>query len=316
MADYDSPWKEVLDRYFKDFMAFFFPTIYTAIDWSRGYEMLDKELQQIVRESRSGRLYVDKLVKVWRKDGREEWLLIHVEVQGKRERAFAKRMYVYNHRLEDRYERTVVSLAVLTDEDRGWRPDRYNHELWGCSVDFRFPTVKLLDYAGQEAALEAHANPFATVVLAHLKMLETRGKARDRRSWKFRIVKGLYERGWNADDVRQLFRFIDWVMELPTGLEAAFWQELSDYQETRRMRYITSVERYGMRAGYLRGIEECLHIKFGPEALDLMPEIRQLDDHEILLSVLETIQKVDRPEDLRRVWSKPRKNGTRRPRKK
>jgi hypothetical protein len=40
MADYDSPWKEMLDGYFPAFMAFFFPAAAAEIDWSRGYESL------------------------------------------------------------------------------------------------------------------------------------------------------------------------------------------------------------------------------------------------------------------------------------
>jgi hypothetical protein len=47
----------------------------------RGYESLDKEFQQVVREAEVGRRYVDKLVKVWTKAGVERWVLIHVEVQ-------------------------------------------------------------------------------------------------------------------------------------------------------------------------------------------------------------------------------------------
>src|SRR5205814_3626472 len=84
-ADFDSPWKEALDRYFELCLAFFFPQAHADIDWGRGYEMLDKELQKIVRQAKQGRRYVDKLVKVWLKGGEERWLLIHVEVQAVRE---------------------------------------------------------------------------------------------------------------------------------------------------------------------------------------------------------------------------------------
>lgn len=44
-VDYDSPWKEILERYFEDFMRFFFPSIHSSIDWLKGYNFLDKELQ-------------------------------------------------------------------------------------------------------------------------------------------------------------------------------------------------------------------------------------------------------------------------------
>lgn len=47
-------------------------------------------------------------------------------------------------------------------------------------MSFQFPAVKLLDYTGQVAALETSANPFATMVLAHLKARETRQDARER----------------------------------------------------------------------------------------------------------------------------------------
>lgn len=54
--------------------------IHNDIDWSHGYELLNKELQQIVPRASRGRRYVDLLVKVWRKDGTDAWVLIHVEV--------------------------------------------------------------------------------------------------------------------------------------------------------------------------------------------------------------------------------------------
>jgi hypothetical protein len=43
-SDQDSPWKEVIERYFEPFLAFFFPRAHAEIDWTRGYELLDKEL--------------------------------------------------------------------------------------------------------------------------------------------------------------------------------------------------------------------------------------------------------------------------------
>ena len=53
-AEYDSPWKEALDAYFEGFLALLFPAVHGQIDWSRGWESLDKEFQQIVREAEVG----------------------------------------------------------------------------------------------------------------------------------------------------------------------------------------------------------------------------------------------------------------------
>ena len=85
MPDYDSPWKEIIEGYFPDFMAFFFPEAYRDIDWSKGYESLDKELQQIVRDAELGKRLADKLMKVWRLDGDALIVIIHTEIQAGRD---------------------------------------------------------------------------------------------------------------------------------------------------------------------------------------------------------------------------------------
>src|SRR3954452_7392942 len=105
--DFDGPWKEALDQYFEAFLAFFFPGAHAEIDWSRGYESLDTEFRAIVREGETGRRSVDKLVKVWRTSGREEWVLVHAGPQTPHEPAFAERMYVCHYRIFDRFQRVV-----------------------------------------------------------------------------------------------------------------------------------------------------------------------------------------------------------------
>jgi len=55
-----------------------------------------------------------------------------------------------------------------------WRPNQFRSSLWGCAAGLEFPVVKLPDYAVQDEVLERNVNPFATVVQAHLKTLQTR----------------------------------------------------------------------------------------------------------------------------------------------
>jgi hypothetical protein len=312
MTDHDSPWKEALEVYFRAFLVLLFPDLHADIDWSRGYVFLDKELQKILPRAQRGRLYVDKLAKVWRKDGREAWVLIHIEVQTQREAGFAKRMYGYNTRIADRYNRTVVSLAVLADEDPAWRPEHYEEELWGWSVRMAWPAVKVLDFAGREAELERSTNPFAKVVLAHLKALQTRQNPDDRRTWKLRLVRNLYERGFSSEDVRQLFRMIDWLMNLPVRQEAKFWREMDEYEEGLRMPYVTSVERRGM----LKMMERLLQKKFGAEGPELIPAIHALQDAEKYMALGEVISDATTLDEVRRAIAKAatpprrrRKNG-------
>lgn len=288
-ADYDNPWKEALSLYFQPFMAFFFPEIDANINWSRGYEFLDKEFQQVVRDAEIGRREADKLVKVWRGDGAEIWVLIHVEIQSQASSDFAERMYVYNYRIFDMYRRSVVSLAVLADDQDSWRPDRYHNELWGCRVDFLFRSVKLLDYQGRSES-SADKNPFAVIVAAHLTTQQTNQDPSSRYQGKLRIAKSLYQRGYSRQDILELFRLIDWMMTLPESIESEFKQEIRNFEEDLQMPYVTSVERLARQEGISEGVLqqkredviEVLEVRFEELPNELVEKINQIEDLEFL----------------------------------
>ena len=174
-----------------------------------------------MRDADTGRRLADKLMKVWRRDGQAQIVLIHIEVQGEPDADFSERMFVYHYRLYDRYRQPIVSIAVLGDEQPNWRPGPYQKALWDCEVVLRFPVVKLIDYTDRWTELEDSANPFATLVMAHLQTKATRHDPQSRLAWKLRLVKRLYEKGYARDDVLELFRFIDWLLALPLEYEAA-----------------------------------------------------------------------------------------------
>ncbi len=80
--------------------------------------------------------------------------------------------------------------------------------------------------------------------MAHLKTQQTAKKLGERKTWKFSLIRRLYELGSQERDIRNLYRFIDWVMILPKGLEAEFWQEFKQFEQERTMSYITTGDRY------------------------------------------------------------------------
>ncbi len=254
--DYDSPWKEGMDLYFTEFMHFFFPEIAEDIDWDKGYEFRDKELQQVVRDAEIGKRHADKLVKVWSHDEKPFYVMIHIEVQSDRDSNFARRMYVYNYRLFDKQFLPVTSLAILADDSPSWRPNSYTLSQWGCTSQFKFPMVKLWDYADQIDSLLNSTNPFAIITAAHLKTKITKDNPQERYSWKWTITMALYQRGFSPKDILELYRLVDWLMYLPEDMNKQFTQNLIVYEEERKMPYISSAERYGREKGWDEGRDE------------------------------------------------------------
>jgi hypothetical protein len=236
-------------------MAFFFPEAYSEIDWDKGFDFLDGELQQVTREAETGKRIVDKLVKVYLRNGQENWILIHVEIQNQKEEEFSERVYIYSTRLFDKFRRSVASFAVLGDTDRSWRPQSFHQEALGSQHDFSFQIAKLVDYQQREIFLNANENPFAIVVQAHLAAQATKGKASQqrRRKQKYNLTILLCERGWAEQEIIDLYRFIDWVLTLPPELEEAFRQDITTYQRGKNMPYISTIERMGEARGKIEG---------------------------------------------------------------
>ena len=252
-SDFDSPWKDVLDLFFEPAMEFFFPKAHAQIDWSRGFEFLDKELQKITADAALGRRPVDKLVKVWLLSGEELWVLVHIEVQGQREADFELRIYIYNYRSFDRFNVPVASFVILTDEEETWRPEAHVRELLGTELRFRFPAAKLTDYAARLAELAKSRNPLSVIVEGHLLAQQTKGDPRGRFQQRLSLTKRLYQRGFDKPTIIGLYRFLDWVLRLPQELAAEFDTRLTEYEEEQKMPYVTTIERRGIEKGLQLG---------------------------------------------------------------
>jgi hypothetical protein len=256
------------------------------IDWSRGYEFLDQELQKVVRDATSKQRRVDKLVKVWLKNGQAALLYIHVEVQSQVEDDFNKRMFIYHYRLYDRYQQPILSLAILGDDREDWRPDGFGYEVLGCYISFYFPTVKLLDYQEKLEELKPSRNPFAIVGLTHLKGLETRQLPAQRFYWKQEIFKALPEAGFSEAEIVDLYHFLDWVLALPAELTKQFDEFVTAYEEGKKMKYVTTLERSSIQKGLSQGILErsreavleILALRFAEIPETLVAKIKALED--------------------------------------
>jgi flagellar biosynthesis/type III secretory pathway protein FliH len=139
-------------------------------------------------------------------------------------------------------------------------------------------------------------------VLAHLQALATRRDPQERLRWKLRLMRGLYDRGHSKVEVQELFRLIDWVLELPEELEPQFWADLTLIEQESGMAYVTSVERMalrkgeeiglqkgreeGVREGLLKGLELGLELRFGSEGQRLLARIGEIQEQAVLETLL------------------------------
>ena len=97
-------------------------------------------------------------------------------------------------------------------------------------------------------------NRFALVVMAQIRAKD-RGVADQRRAWKLRLIRLMYDRGYDRGTVLELFRVIDWMIRLPAEAEAAFRKDLYDFETSKQMPSITTVERAGIKKGLRRGLQ-------------------------------------------------------------
>ena len=205
--DFDSPWKEILEALFREMMDFLFPHISEEIDWSRGYKSEDIEFQKITGDAKTGRSYADKLMRVYRKaDGQEALIFIHIEVQGKKEEGFSERMFIYNYRIYDRFRKPVISIAILADENKDWRPDEFGYGLRDNSISLKFSVVKLVDFADKWEELEKSENIFSLCVMAQLKAMETKRVNEQRRRWKMYLLRLMLQKGYKREEVFHLLQ--------------------------------------------------------------------------------------------------------------
>ncbi|MCP4654668.1 MAG: hypothetical protein GY856_04520, partial [bacterium] len=77
----------------------------------------------------------------------------------------------------------------------------------------------------------------------------THGDPQGRLRSKMGLIRRLYQSGRGRDQVLELFRFIDWVLELPAELVEPFEDEVERLEAELKVSYVTTWERRGIRQG-------------------------------------------------------------------
>jgi hypothetical protein len=99
--------------------------------------------------------------------------------------------------------------------------------------------------------------------MAHLKTKATTGKLPEREQWKWKLIRGLYEKEFEREQIIKLFEIIDNMMTLSPELQSSLESKIKQFEEERTMPLMSNMELRGIERGKeigeeigeLRGIE-------------------------------------------------------------
>lgn len=225
----DQIWKRIIGKFFNKFTEFFLPELHNVIDFTKKPKFLDNQLLKITQKSEGKNRESDKLVEIKLKDGSNRWILVHIEIQDAKKDDFTFRMYQYQYRIFDKFNKKIIALAIYTDSNSKFKPNEYQDEFFGTEIIYRFNIYKILEQKYNKEELKKNSNPFALVVLASLYYLESKKDENKRYDFKIQLTKLLLEKKYKKRDINELFDFIDVLMSFQsTKLEDKFYQEVDE----------------------------------------------------------------------------------------
>ncbi|MBE9463230.1 hypothetical protein ACFP1I_28100 [Dyadobacter subterraneus] len=258
----DTLWKGILENLCEDFLRFFFQDADNVLNIEKGFKFMDKELEQLFpSEEIEAPKFVDKLVKVFTKAGKEEWILVHIEVQGYNDKNFSKRMFTYFYRILDKYGKPLTAIAIFTDRNKRYHPSVFEYEFLGTKNTFSFNTYKIIDQ--HEADLTKNENPISVVILTVLLALK-RKKLNDEDLFnlKYILARNLLKRKIERKKIDDLLIFLHQYLRFADSeYSIKFDKVIEELTENKRNMGIREMvldraKREGNNAGKKEGREE------------------------------------------------------------
>lgn len=169
----DILWKGALEQLFEDFLPFINPDLAQSVDLEKGFEFINKELNQEFPSDtgKFGQKIVDKLVRLHLRNGKQ--ILLHLEVQEKHSEDFGERMYGYFNRLYDKYKMPITAYAIFTEQNEINRANTFDIDFMGTRMNYQFNICKIALL--NEDDLVNHPSCFALIVLAAKAALIKKG---------------------------------------------------------------------------------------------------------------------------------------------
>jgi hypothetical protein len=254
--NHDSPWKVTVEQFTRSLLEVTFPEVAAGIDWSVQLESLEQELHEITPASEIGAKRVDKLLKVRLLNGTDQWLYLHIEVQMHYDPNLPKRLFIYHYRIFDRYGVSPLTLVILGDPSRKWRPTSYHYQSLGCGITFLFLICKTIDFKGKLDDPRYRHQQALFIIAAHLGTQEHQRNPQNLFACLLELTVKLGNEGYSPSEIQQLHRLIDWLMPLPGALKIQFRNQLQQRLTDKTMAHITLFEELALKEGLEKGIQK------------------------------------------------------------
>jgi predicted transposase/invertase (TIGR01784 family) len=258
----DELWKGILDDVFEDFLRFFFSDADELFNFKKKFVFLDKEFNRFFPPEMNavGVRFVDKLVKVYLKDGGSKFILVHVEVQGnKGHEDLGLRMFRYFYRTKDKHNTSITAFAVLIDDVKSYHPKSYKEEYLGTKLSYEFNTYKIFDQ--DEAELRANPNPFAVVALTVLMALKNKKiKDEDLKRIKIDLTRELIKRKLDKRKRDKIMAFLTYYVSFEKPeMMIKFEEEVEQLKGNKEPMGVIEIlmerrEKQGIEKGIEKGI--------------------------------------------------------------
>ena len=254
-VEHDSLWKDIVQRFFYPMLQRAIPALYNDADREKEPQFLDKELRKIAYALPGGAHVADFLVEVPLKNGSNEWVLLHAEVQAKGGDSLPFRMFHYKSLIFARYKRESVALALLTDKRPKNEPESYKSSLYNTVTTYAYNRLAVPEL--DEAELLQTNNPFDLALCAACRALKSKKDERQKHRYLKELLGLLGDRGWNHDDKHRLLLFIEQIINLRDRelvLDIVKYEE--ELEREGKIMYVSLAEKVSLEKGFAVGKQE------------------------------------------------------------
>jgi len=163
-----------------------------------------------------------------------------------------------HHRIFDKYGVSPITLAILGDSSRKWRPTSYQYQSLGCGITFHFRICKTIDFKGKLDDPRYRHQQALFIIAAHLGTQQYRQNPQQLSAYRLELTVKFHNEEYPLSDNHLLHHLIDWLMPLSDALKIQFRNQLQQRLPDKTMPHITLFEELALKEGRQEGRQEGL----------------------------------------------------------